>query len=183
MGRFAAKAAQGKHADLVVRTFKAYLDNPALAEQKNPLKDRPPSQQLFVLPFSRELPANYFVKASAFNAVVTSYLAKVNAGAAVRARDTLTLGTQFAIRLDGFSAARVSIRTGRASTGTRETSKTSGLRYTSYGGSSRSIPFGKANATETMDEAFTAIKDAILDGVSATNAPLITLVREKPGRL
>lgn len=181
MGRFAAKAATGKFSNLVVTTFKAYLDNPDVAKQDNPVTNRPKSQRLYIIPFTRQLPANYFAVASASQPVVAQYLTQVNTGAGSRTLDELNAGTQFAIKIDEFAAARVAIRTGRTETGTRKKSKTSGLPYKYYGGRSVSIPFGRGAAGESQQAAFEAIQADIAPPGSA-NAPLVTLIPEKPGR-
>ena len=183
MGRFALKASRGKFSQLVIDTYTAYLKDPSVAAQKNPVSDRPPTQKLFVLPFTRELPANYFASASASAPVVTLYLAKVNTGAGTRAKEELTFPTEFSLRLDGFRAARINIRSGVSSTGTKEKSKTSGLPYKAYGGHSVSIPFGRSNNTETLDEAFIAIRDDIIGSTPSANSPRVNLISEVRGRV
>lgn len=178
MGKFAAKAARGRFANKVITTYKAYLDNPEIAKQDNPVTNRPKTQPLFLLPFIYDLPSNFFYQASASEPVISQYLSDVNTGG-TRARETLTVGTQFPLQIAKFQPARIFIRTGRRSEGTRTISKTSGLPYKYYGGRSVSIPFGKANNTETLTEAFETIKAAILQGTSPTTAPLVTYRFEK----
>ncbi len=177
MGKFAAKAAQGKFSNKVITTYKAYLDNPEIAKQENPVLNRPPSQPIYIEPFSFDLAVDQYVKASASQTAVTTYLARVNTGG-VRAAITQASG-ETSFRIDRFRPAKVQIKTGRSTTGTREISKTSGLPYKYYGGRNISIPFGRAIATEDQQQAFSVIKAAILSGASATNAPLVTLLPEK----
>lgn len=181
MGRFALKASRGRFAQTVITTYTAYLNNPALAAQTHPVTNRPPSDPLFILPFTRGLPPNYFVRASCSRPVIATYLPRVNTGAGARALDSLNTGTQFSLRLDRFAAARINIRTGRTATGTQERSKTSGLPYKYYGGTSVSIPFGKANNTETIDQAFSAIRADIIGPTPSASSPLVTLVPERRG--
>lgn len=177
MGKFAAKAARGKFANKVVTTYKAYLDNPAIAKQENPVRNRPKSQALYIDPFSFDLADRQVVKVSASSTVVTARLAAVNTGGT---RASITLASdEAAFRIARFRPARVMIVTGRSSTGTDKISKTSGLPYRGYGGERSSIPFGRRTATEDEAQAFAAIRNAIIAGASATNAPLVTLSPEK----
>lgn len=177
MGRFAAKAAQGKFANKVITTYKAYLDNPDLARQENPVLNRPKSRPLYIRPFSLDLAATQLVKVSASETVITARLGAVNTGGS-RAVATLA-GTDTAFRLDRFRPAKALIVVGRKATGTREISKTSGLPYKYYGGTRTSIPFGQATETETILEAFTAIQIAIEGATPTAGGPTVTLMPER----
>lgn len=177
MGRFAAKAAQGKFANKVITTYKAYLDNPEIAKQENPVLNRPKSKALYIRPFSIDLPATQFVKVSASETVITARLAAVNTGG-TRALATLA-GTDSAFRVDRFRPAKALIVVGRRATGTRQVSKTSGLPYKYYGGERTSIPFGQKADTETILEAFTAIQTAIQGATPTAASPIVTLMPER----
>ncbi len=176
MGRFAAKAAQGKFANKVVTTYKAYLDNPEIAKQENPVTNRPASQPLYIEPFSFDMPADYYVKVSASTPVVTARLAAINTGG-VRTLATLATG-DIGLRVARFRPAKIIITTGRRATGTREVSKTSGLPYKAYGGNRSSIPFGRATAAEEIAVAFNTIRNAIL-GTPADPNLRVTLYPER----
>lgn len=179
MGRFAAKAARGRFAQTVIAKYKAYLDNPEVAKQDNPVTNRPKSKRLYVLPFGITMPASVLAIASSSEPVITSYTSNVNAGG-TRIKTALT-NTEKALDLADFAAARVAIRTGRSATGTDKKSKTSGLPYKSYGGKSVSIAFGAKDATEDLKTAFTAIRASILGG-AGSNPPSVALIPEKvPG--
>jgi hypothetical protein len=68
----------------------------------------------------------------------------------------------------GLLAPRAAIHTGRADTGTRETSKITGRGYKSYGGKTVSVPFGEgATAAEKSEDAVFKI---IFSAVKANNA-------------
>lgn len=177
MGRFAAKAAQGKFANKVVTTYKAYLDNPEIAKQENPVTNRPPSLPLYIEPFSFDLGENQYVKVSASDTVITARLGAVNTGG-TRARKTI-VGTDQAFRLDRFRPAKLLIVTGRKTTGTREVSKTSGLPYKYYGGNRSSIPFGRKADGEDQNQAFEIIKTAIRGETPNASSPIVTLMPER----
>lgn len=177
MGKFAAKAAQGKFANKVVTTYKAYLDNPEIAKQENPVTNRPPSKPLYIEPFSFDLAENQYVKVSASDTVITARLAAVNTGG-VRAMETLASGNT-AFRLDRFRPAKLLIVVGRKATGTREVSKTSGLPYKYYGGTRSSIPFGRKAAGEDQNQAFEIIKTAIRGATPTASSPIVTLMPER----
>lgn len=177
MGRFAAKAAQGKHSNKVVTTYKAYLDNPEIARQDNPVRNRPPSQLLYIEPFSFDLAETQYVKVSASSTVVTARLSAVNTGG-TRVMTTLA-SNDTGIRIARFRPAKLMILTGRSTTGTPKTSKTSGLPYKAYGGNRSSIPFGRKASGEDQNQAFDIIKAAIQQGQSATSMPIVTLMPEK----
>lgn len=176
MGRIPVKGLKSKHAQSVLTKYEAYLANPSLAAQDHPLLNRPKSVPLYLTPFGLTVPAGIFVKASAFDPVVTEYVSFVNTGG-TRVKQTLA-ATDNAYKFYHYHAPRVSIRTGRAATGTRVQSKTSGLPYKRYGGTSRSIPFGRSTANETQDHAFLAIKTAILARNDVAVPPLVTLIKE-----
>ena len=175
MGRIPAKALQGKHATAVLAKYEAYLKDPSVAEQRHPLKNRPKTKTLYILPFALTLPAKVLVKCSAFEEVFTKYKGDIDTGG-TRVKDTLAAG-EVGYKFEGYSPPRISIRTGRAGTATKQISKTSGLSYGYYGGSSRSIPFGAKDNTEEVKTVFDTIKTKVADTTGGN--PLVTLVAEK----
>lgn len=177
MGRFAAKAAQGKFSNKVVTTYKAYLDNPEIAKQENPVLNRPPSQPLYIEPFSFDLATDQYAKVSASQPVVSARLSAVNTNGV---RTVTTLATaETAFRIDRFRPAKIMIVEGRSATGTREVSKTSGLPYKYYGGRRTSIPFGRATAAEDQAQAFSIIRTAIIGATPNAASPIVTLQPER----
>jgi hypothetical protein len=80
------------------------------------------------------------------------------------------------IPVANYKAARVVISTGRSNTGVKKVSKVTGLPYLDYGGRSTSLPFGRANETDTMLAAFEEIKAAI---IAQTAGARVTLTPEK----
>lgn len=116
---------------------------------------KPPSQTLYVRPFSGGLPSTVWLRVSA------STTAWGNFGTvstiATRTKETIASGNT-AVKIRGFKAARVSKTTGIASSGTRKTSTKTGLPYLSYGGASLSLPFGKSGDTDTYADAIIEIE-------------------------
>lgn len=180
MGRVPRKALQGKHSAAVLAKYKAYLENPDIAKQDNPVTNRPKSKKLYLHPFDLGLPAKTYAIVSASVPVVTKYLLKVNTGGSRVKADIDTTGAtpDVPLKLEGYRAARVVIRTGRSDTGTRKLSKTSGMPYKYYGGRSVSIPFGRKDDSETMLEAFEIIQEQIAPEGGQDN-PLVTLLKEE----
>lgn len=178
MGRFAAKAARSRFASTVITAYKRYLDNPEVAKQDNPVRNRVKSELMYITPFGITVPAKVLVIASASGDAINSYKEKVNTGGA-RFKQVLA-NDEFALKPAGYHAARVQIRTGVGDTGTDKKSKTSGLPYKSYGGHSKSIPFGqKTGAQEDEKNAFAVIKEAINPAASPVKGTLVTLISEK----
>lgn len=66
-----------------------------------------------------------------------------------------------AVKVRGFKASRVIIITGRAQDGTVKESHITKTKYLSYGGKSRSLPFGRAADADTELSVFTTIKSAL----------------------
>jgi hypothetical protein len=135
-------------------------------------KARQPSQRLFIDPFNIALAAGQVVPTSAAEPTWTKYNAAMGAhtGATAPGDENLI------VKVAEFTPARVVIATGRSNTGVAKTSKVTGLKYLDYGGTSTSVPFGRATAAETMTAAFDAIKTAI---VAQTAGARVTLTPEK----
>lgn len=180
MGRVPTRALQGKHAATVLAKYEAYLKDPSIAKQSHPVTDRPKSEKLYLDPFGLTLPAHTYAIASASNSVITKYLDSVNTGGTRAKQEITTTGSnpEIALKLQGYRAARVVIRTGRSKTGTSVNSKTSGMPYKYYGGKSVSIPFGIQGTTETQEQAFQVIQAKIAPPKGADN-PLVTLLKEQ----
>jgi hypothetical protein len=118
--------------------------------------NRPASVQVYVVPFGQDFGANNYLRASA----LTPAIAALRGAVGTHAKESITAGTDNALRLRGVHAARVSATSGLATQGTSKTSKLTGLHYASYGGTSKSMPFGKTSrtATETQEDVFEVIK-------------------------
>jgi hypothetical protein len=65
--------------------------------------------------------------------------------------------------LDRSISPRAVVTIGRSAAGTSQTSKLTGLRYTSYGGNGVSVPFGKGTGTneDTVAEVFKIIRTRV----------------------
>lgn len=117
---------------------------------------RPESVVLYVEPFNIELGSELVLQTSALLPAYTDMKSFVGTN---RVKDALPAGI-LGLKAKSLRAARVSASTGLQSTGTVKTSKLTGLKYLSNGGTSQSCPFGKSTATEDQTEAFKAIKAA-----------------------
>jgi hypothetical protein len=128
---------------------------------------RPAQTALYITPFTLTLGANDKIQCGANSA---SWTANEGAfGSHVTA--TLPAG-DVAFKIRGFQPAKVVIVTGREATGTVKTSHITKGKYLSYGGTSRSIPFGKAAAGDTEAVTFQTIKDLIAPAGSTTKVYL-----------
>lgn len=119
--------------------------------------NRPASKILYVDPFNVDLGNELLLQTSALS---TSYTALSAAIGATRVKDTLAASI-IGLKAKSIKAARVSASTGVSQSGTVKTSKLTGLKYLSSGGSAKSCPFGKSTATEDQTEAFKAIRTAL----------------------
>ena len=120
---------------------------------------RPPSVTLFIEPFDYNLPAGQKHRTSASQIAWNRY--KGNSYLAARTTDVTPTGDGEVIKLAKFRPARVIVTTGRSQTGVVKTSRVTKMKYLSYGGDSTSIPFGRANATDTFAEATSIIRGQI----------------------
>jgi hypothetical protein len=125
--------------------------------------NRPPSTKLYISPFSFTIGATDKLETSANQAAWTEHEGAFGSHtlAALPSGDV-----SFKIR--GFRPSKVVIITGRSGSGTVKTSHITKTKYLSYGGSSRSIPFGKAASGDTEVTVF----DTIRDLVAPTGSPL-----------
>lgn len=135
-------------------------------------RDRVPSQILYIRPYALDLGANTFAQVSGAKPTWDARQAIF----ALNTKNSLPAGS-VSVKVDGYSAARVVITTGRGA-GVPETSKVTGMKYLKYGGKSTSLPFGKSAvaATNTLAEDFAQIK---ADLVAAIPGALVTLIPEK----
>lgn len=125
-------------------------------------ESRPASKSLFLKPFAFDLAADQRVRQTAAE---TTWNAVSGLGG-VGSRVTATLGANTVIKISNYKAPRVVYVTGRSDNGVAKTSAITGLKYLSYGGKSRSFPFGKSGDTDTVSDAFTAIKTSVETGIA-----------------
>ena len=132
---------------------------------------RPESVRLYVTPFSISLDAQEFAITSASKPSYDLYKSDLG----TNTRDTVTNPDE-TYRFEGYSAARLIIKTGKSATGVKKTSKVTGMPYLSYGGKSTSVPFGKAAETDEQQGVF---KDLQAKIVARTSGAIVTLKPEK----
>lgn len=145
--------------------------------------NRPRLVDLFVIPFNVDLPTGVLAKASA------TVLGQEALGNAVNTHASVTLADgQEAIGLRDYSAARVSICTGRLTKGRQVSSHRTSRHYNSYyaqGGGTKtlSFPFGKGTAVGptvfTELQIFGTIRDAFKVNGAIPEGTKITLIKEK----
>jgi hypothetical protein len=123
---------------------------------------RPASKILYVNPFNVDLGNELLLQSSALLPAYTVLSAAVGA---TRVKDALPAST-IGLKAKSLKAARISASTGVSPSGVVKTSKLTGLKYLSSGGTAQSCPFGKATPTEDQTEAFAAIKGALAAGFS-----------------
>ena len=136
-------------------------------------KPRPTGMELWVIPFGIPVHTSQRVRATGSVDGFNTYGARE--GLATRVDGELTNGLT-PLKLTGFKAARIAITTGVSTTGKERTSNVTKAKYLSYGGESTSVPFGRANGTDTELAAFTQAK-ASIKGQSKTIR--VALIREK----
>lgn len=121
-------------------------------------RNRPERIALYLDPFGLDLAATQVLQASA---EVPSWNAVKGVGAVSTRVVEAVPANAIAFKLKGVKAARVTYKTGVSTTGTDKRSHLTGLEYKKYGGTNFSFPFGALNNTETITEAFTAIKTGL----------------------
>lgn len=124
------------------------------------------SIKLYVRPFTEDLPIGQMVETSG---AAPTWAAR-SAQFGTHTDPTAPTGEGLLIKLKGFSAARAIITTGRSATGIAKTSKVTGMKYLSYGGTSTSVPFGAKNDTETEASAAGEIEALILPTLGANDS-------------
>lgn len=144
--------------------LKNYLNYIQTMDDRNPNvgqgRPRPASQVLFIRPFNYNLPVGQMHKTSGAQPTFNSYSSEGQIGS--RVTSVTPTGDGNVVDLDNFKPARVIITTGRSTTGTVKTSRITKAKYLSYGGTSTSLPFGKANDTDTYADAVAAIRTTLL---------------------
>lgn len=134
--------------------------------------NRPAQTTLYITPFSLTLGPTDKIQCGANE---TAWNANEGAfGSHVVA--TLPAG-DVAFKIRGFKPAKVVIVTGRSAQGKVTPSHITKQKYLSYGGTTRTIPFGKAAAGDTEATVFQTIKDLIAPAGSSTK---VYLSPEKP---
>ena len=127
------------------------------------VENRPPRIELAIEPFNIDLANDQFIGESASVPAWTAHQSHMGGRVETLAA---AAGSNTRLALQGFCGARAVFIFDKAATGTRETSRRTGLSYISYGAKSLSVPFGRSTETETELEAITAIRTAY--GSSAT---------------
>ena len=136
-------------------------------------QDKPPQVEVLFKPFGLTLTATQHLAANATAERWTAY----NAAVGARAK-AIPGGTDVILPIKSFKPARIVIKTGVGAKRV-ETSKRTGRKYVTRGGTSGSIPFGQDGAESEL-EAFDAIKTAIQNqaGFNADTTK-ISRVKEK----
>lgn len=154
--------------------YKKWQDDPDLHSLGKPYKKRPPQTELFVNMFATAgvaAAANVFYASGAQSAAWTTYKPKFTG----YTKETVP-ATGLTLELPrGARIARFSIKSGVLSAPVDKSSHITKRKYKSYGGESVSIPFGAKTATETIAEAYIAIKGSITIAAGTK----VTLLPEK----
>jgi hypothetical protein len=128
-------------------------------------KSRPDSQVFYIQPFGINLGDNLFIKVSATKTTYDKYKSSLSD----RLEESITGTEKYIKKPEGYQPAGAIIVTGRvvgSANAKVETSKVTGMKYLSYGGTSTSIPFGRATDAELFHTAAGDVKTAII-GVTA----------------
>lgn len=136
--------------------------------------EKPAQTQLFIRPFSVSLSNEQYISANGTLARWTTYGDNFNN----HTKNTLS-NTEFEIPIGSFVPARVVIKTGISSTKTVVTARTTKRKYTTRGGTSGSIPYGRNLATDVETTIFNTIKAAILPDPVADKTVRVSRVKEK----
>lgn len=170
------------------RILKAAIDLPYLenyikymtsAENRQPnigkRGARKASQKLGIVPFNIALQGNQLAYDSGALPTWEAHAAQIgNHATALTAANAANV-----IKLAHYKAARVNIVSGRSTQLIEKQSHITGRKYTTHGGTSTSLPFGKGGKDDpaTEEAAFAAISAAIK--TSATTGLIVTLKPEK----
>ncbi len=130
-------------------------------------KKRDKSQILFVKPFGAPAATSDLFQVSASQTAWVAHEGSFGSHALA----TLPSGGA-ALRVRGFRPARVVIVTGRQDNGVVKESHITKQKYLSYGGTSRSIPFGKAAAGDTELGVYDTIRGLLVPTGSTVRAYL-----------
>lgn len=122
-------------------------------------ENRPPRISLYLSPFAIPLAIDTVETESAESLA----WAAMSGVAAVNTRVTDAIGTDTPVKIKSYRAPRV-VRVEIDKTGTVARSKFTGLPYTKYDHTSRSVPFGKKTGDTTIESAYAEIQAAIDNG-------------------
>lgn len=151
---------QAARYQLALENYVAYMQGKTERQPKiGTQQPRQPSQVLYVNPFSLSIGTADTIKVSADRAAWDTH-----EGAFGTHTLAVLPGGDVALTLKNFRAARVTIVTGRSNAErTVKESHITKTKYLSYGGTSRSIPFGKtaSGSVETELAVFQTIKTAV----------------------
>jgi hypothetical protein len=131
------------------------LNQPDLTNQAP--KNRAASVTVYVKPFGVDLGADVLLQTSGLTTSVNALKGAVGATRVLEAIPQAKTG----IKIRSAKAARVSATSGLTPQGTYKKSKSTGLWYVDYGGTSYSCPFGQGAANEKEGAAFETIKAAL----------------------
>jgi len=120
---------------------------------------RPESVKLYVDPFGIKMAEGQ--RAVASGALPTWNQYRTQSDVSSRVSDVAPTDSDLIITPEGWKAARISIKTGISDNGIVKTSKVTGLKYLSYGGTSSSLPFGRKDEAETETAAFADLETAL----------------------
>lgn len=141
-------------------------------------KNRAAPKKLYIHPFNITMPTTLMALTSASSTSYEALESKV-VGYAIA---TLPVdGTVFARKPRQYSPARVVQTIERRSKGTSKTSHITKNPYLSYGGTSRSVPFGQTGRDAGEDEVdiFAVIRGRFMAGGVIPTGQTVTLVKEK----
>lgn len=133
---------------------------------------RPPSKDLYIIPFGQKIATGQQVKQTAAEPSWTKYKTDFS----TYTDDTAPAGDGNVLRPANYRAARIVIITGRSDTGVAAISNVTGTKYLKYGGKSTSIPFGKNVAADEQESVFNTISAKLK--LSATGGIKVSWTRE-----
>lgn len=116
---------------------------------------RPASVVLYIDPFAFNLAADHIMRDSALQPAWQA----LRTIAPTQSHVTENLGANTSVDLRSYKAPRIT-RVTLDATGTRAVSRITGLPYLKYNNESQSIPFGKATATDAINEVAGELIDA-----------------------
>jgi hypothetical protein len=118
--------------------------------------NRPDSIPLYITPFAIPLGANTFIKVSALQPSWDLFKGFSEVAGRVQTQSEMT-ATEIPIKLSRYKAARVVRRSTTGNTGTKTTSKLTGMKYLKYNTDSKSVPFGKKTGDTSVGSAYNQI--------------------------
>ncbi len=172
MSKHYSRIVQASRYQLALESYVAYIEGKANRQPNiGSGRTRDASQTLFVTPFSVNLGSTVKLQVSASQPAWAEH-----EGAFGDHTVAVLPGGDTSVRLRGVKAARVTIVTGRKTKPDVDESHITKMKYLNYGGTSRSIPFGRAAAGDTEVAVFETIKGLIAPPGSATRVYLTSEV-------